>query len=1126
MHRSCWGGVACQPFSRLGDRKEQHDSRSESFPAFLRMLFWLQIPIGIMECTSEVYESSWAQGILGAYMDATGSVCAQKILHLHRIWPAYRTRWWAVITQKGIPAMCLEDLPELPFTPGIIHLIPKMLEMSPEELTQIELDPYELRAFHSCKKGVQSCIVEKCRPMATATHSWGSQVKGCSCGCRQSGFSFERLDSQGLHGAVWVLPGYIKINGEEVSKLRHLHPQEVALMCGLLPSWVVPNTNIPLRLDLAGVGQLASPLQSSWVFTQVMSHLQSCGWFPSQEEFSPKKKLMALVHELFGERNEKWNIQTPTRYMDIFHQAIQQTLLIPNDEGEDAQFQQALLVSVQRAEQGLVESNGEEKKNEHGEETSPGEDDDILGAFLRSNCEVVAHNDPYECSESESAGVEFEVPTPGEQSVVIVASFAEGGGHPGFRNHSSKREFGVQHTQSGKRLKTAETIHTRVDDIASPILEEETKMGSVTSSPGSDGWTCQFDRCYQSGFGDGDDIGAPTVKCLDETSEIPQETLGRSQEEHESTSGYKHVQIIKDDMSYPQIIKIPATCTIQQVIDAETKLSQTDDSIVVRDSVGQVIPPAEGLKPLQRIHVESAGEFVGAEMPCLLFPQDRYTILTKQGAWVAEDEMNYYLDTLKQHHEFTRVQCALNISTDEEGIQSWMVQLLDAAQKNGISGSAVLHDHHWFPVAIKNTPQGNQIYTSAAGSDWVSQVFAQSSEIELHVSHTESTFPNDCGFQTLGWMMHFLVEGFKGDQTDDEVSWALSKSQAEVFRGMFEHHLHVSGLSKSVIQPHNIHFGGVTGGTPEEQLRQMLEDHGVPKDKLHSRVGMILEKIGRQGIIQCCRSPRPWPELKALANSQSPKLQLILPSELAEKIRERVESGASFGDQKKKKQDQKREQTFPKLQPEDLSIPSTVFKQGRDQPVQQVGLGNIGVDASGVVLVTAEQAQPYLQLAKPLSKHGLALLVVDHDNSICSGLGEVLRFPARFNQTNEPIIATARLIQLGQLEVSRHLPNTQLKVEEVQTCVIRALVFKDEIVDHDWSQVVQHPVKYIIQNCNILAKEGLDSCIVDVWDRQFVSFKYDRKKPSEADVFIVTFRLSGIQSSEVLPHSGGGWGLF
>lgn len=74
------GGVACQPFSRLGDRKEQADQRSESSPAFLRMLHWLQLPLGVMECTSEVLDSSWAQGLLNTYMDATGSCCAQKIL--------------------------------------------------------------------------------------------------------------------------------------------------------------------------------------------------------------------------------------------------------------------------------------------------------------------------------------------------------------------------------------------------------------------------------------------------------------------------------------------------------------------------------------------------------------------------------------------------------------------------------------------------------------------------------------------------------------------------------------------------------------------------------------------------------------------------------------------------------------------------------------------------------------------------------------------------------------------------------------------------------------------------------------------------------------------------------------
>ncbi len=37
------GGVACQPFSSLGDRREQHDKRSESLPGMLKMGYYLQV---------------------------------------------------------------------------------------------------------------------------------------------------------------------------------------------------------------------------------------------------------------------------------------------------------------------------------------------------------------------------------------------------------------------------------------------------------------------------------------------------------------------------------------------------------------------------------------------------------------------------------------------------------------------------------------------------------------------------------------------------------------------------------------------------------------------------------------------------------------------------------------------------------------------------------------------------------------------------------------------------------------------------------------------------------------------------------------------------------------------------
>ena len=563
------GGVACQPFSRLGDRKEQDDPRSESFPAFLRMLFWLQIPIGIMECTSEVLDSSWAQGMLGAFMDATGSVCTQKILHLHRLWPSYRTRWWAVITQQGIPAMVLDDLPEIPFTPGIVHLIPKMLEVPPNELSQIELDPYELRAFHSCKKGVQSCIVEKCRPMATATHSWGSQVTGCSCGCRTSGFSFERLHSQGLHGAVCVLPGYQKINGEEVSKLRHLHPQEVSLLCGLKPSWVEPNPLVPLRLDLAGVGQLASPLQSNWILTQVLSHLQRCGKFDDHDDYSPKKRLFVLIQSLFQERDSKWQVVSPTRYMKIFHTAVHQALHSQTDDSDDPDFNQALLKSVQHAELDLQGENNTAVDPVTSEEVLDRCDDFTLANFFHAKLEERVESDPYEiCSVD-------------DHSVNVVTPFAQGGGHPGFQSGVGKRSLGENSDQENKKVKSqvfvadTEFASTSGQDNGFGILEDTT---GLLVAP--DGWACQSDRCYQSGGHEED--GGP--------SEDPKLAVDAC---NQST----RIQIHKEGMPYPGITKVSVPRTIQQIIDAESNLGPSDSSIVARDAVGQVLPPTREVTP-------------------------------------------------------------------------------------------------------------------------------------------------------------------------------------------------------------------------------------------------------------------------------------------------------------------------------------------------------------------------------------------------------------------------------------------------------------------------------------------------------------------------------------------------
>lgn len=89
----------------------------------------------------------------------------------------------------------------------------------------------------------------------TALHSWGSQVVGCECGCRTAGFSHETLCSKGLYGILFPVPGDPHPTHPEVPRVRHPHPREVAVLCGV-PEMVWPASR---RLCLAGLGQQASP---------------------------------------------------------------------------------------------------------------------------------------------------------------------------------------------------------------------------------------------------------------------------------------------------------------------------------------------------------------------------------------------------------------------------------------------------------------------------------------------------------------------------------------------------------------------------------------------------------------------------------------------------------------------------------------------------------------------------------------------------------------------------------------------------------------------------------------------------------------------------------------------------
>ena len=100
--------------------------------------------------------------------------------------------------------------------------------------------------------------------------------------------------------------------------MRHLHPAEVSLANGANPS-PYGMTAGSLRLELAGVGQCASPIQSLWVYANMMKDIQtSMGVTPIIE---PLEVLKAYGKKLFTWRDQMFLNGDKNRYLQLFEQA-------------------------------------------------------------------------------------------------------------------------------------------------------------------------------------------------------------------------------------------------------------------------------------------------------------------------------------------------------------------------------------------------------------------------------------------------------------------------------------------------------------------------------------------------------------------------------------------------------------------------------------------------------------------------------------------------------------------------------------------------------------------------------------------------------------------------------------
>ena len=342
---------------------------------------------------------------------------------------------------------------------------------------------------------------------------------------------------------------------------------------------------------------------------------------------------------------------------------------------------------------------------------------------------------------------------------------------------------------------------------------------------------------------------------------------------------------------------------------------------------------------------------------------------------------------------------------------------------------------------------------------------------------------------------------------------------------------------------------GLGEGAWTSALQELLMQHGVLQDDAPARAKLVVEKVGEKAVLQSLKAKTPWKELKWHASQCVPMFQIIRPSELHSVIEQKAKLGVPVGNRQQKKTGGKgkgKGKTSPSavVDPRGLRVETGLFVCGKDLPLPQLPLNEVGTNASGVVLCTAAEAEPFLKSGRPFSTGGLALIIVDcvSHPPATPLLAESVRFPAWCIANSEPLLIDGLLYQVGAQQVSRSVAQDRFELVSVSTCVLKFMLFKDQAVV-SWETIVAHPVKYILtllpalqvcKGCNNTAgcefwhdksEAGIRDPLLEVWGRQFLTISYQSAATDKSDLFSVHMRLP-IELQDRLLQASGKDGLF
>ena len=451
----------------------------------------------------------------------------------------------------------------------------------------------------------------------------------------------------------------------------------------------------------------------------------------------------------------------------------------------------------------------------------------------------------------------------------------------------------------------------------------------------------------------------PRLGCGGPSHDAPTEKETELTANHSVDNGtheYMNVFVKHEHSMHPIPCTVPVDCTAGTLTKAEAALKSMTMPIAPRSLVGTHLPLDSKLHPDQYVMIYQnfpksnkcpffSSRFVQPMQPVSKFlPCTRLEALWHQEAWVANDEMNYYLEATMVHDKAFPFPTAVFMSEAdaEETASEWLDLAINALDVAKPWCSAAIIACHWVPVVITHFPQVIEFSTTPEGSCLIqlasNLVHARGKTIEVKQTLLPQAFPADCGFQTLAWLVARLHE----DQAE-----AISPTKAALWRQLFIRQLCQQDIEHQII--HHLPLGGTKLDAADmSKFIGLLTQHGVMPERANERASMILAQIPASNIKNILASQRPWPDLKAAANSVRPQIKLILPDELNQQIAHRAEQ-RKYG---KKTSAQRRHEPAKiavTVQASELLVPQGVFKQHDGTVLGPIQIGDVGPAAKGVL---------------------------------------------------------------------------------------------------------------------------------------------------------------------------------